>query len=380
MNRERRGVLIVGAGFAGAVHARELAESGFTVHVIDRRPHIAGNAYDEVTADGTRVHRYGPHLFHTRNLAVMNWLSRFGAFVPYTHRVLAEIAGSRHVPLPVNRATVNAVFSVCLSTADDVAAFLRSQAIACDRPRNAAEYLHATIGRTLTDLFFRPYTRKMWGMELEEMHDSVVRRVPVRLDDEDRYFPDDRFQVLPRHGYAALVGAILDHPNIAVRTGTEYAHGMERDYTVCFNSMAIDEYFGFRLGLLPYRSIRFHHRSEPADYVRAAASVVNFTDAGPCTRETDWSRLPHHQPPGAPTKTVTREEPCADHENAMERYYPVRTSDDRHRRTYEGYLRLARKDRRMRFIGRCGTYRYLDMDQVINQSLQQVRAALAEGL
>ena len=377
---ERRGVLIVGAGFAGAVHARELAEAGFTVHVIDRRPHIAGNAYDEVTPDGTRVHRYGPHLFHTSSAAVTNWIARFGAFVPYTHRVLAEIPGPRHVPLPINRTTVNAVFSVRLASEDEAAAFLRGQAIACERPRNAAEHLYATIGRTLTDLLFRPYTRKMWGLELEEMHEQVVRRVPIRLDADDRYFPDDAFQVLPRHGYTALVGAILDHPNIAVRTGTEFQHGLERDYAACFNSMAIDEYFAYCHGKLPYRSIRFHHRSEPEGYARAAASVVNFTDDGPCTRETDWSRLPHHQAPEAPTKTVTREEPCADHENAMERYYPVRTSDDRHRKTYEKYLRLARETPRMRFIGRCGTYRYLDMDQVINQSLRQVRAALAEDL
>ena len=377
---ERRGVLIVGAGFAGAVHARELAEAGFTVHVIDRRPHIAGNAYDAMTPDGTRVHRYGPHLFHTSNAAVMNWLARFGAFVPYTHRVLAEIYGPLHVPLPINRSTVNAVFSVRLKSEDQVAAFLRSQAIACERPRNAAEYLHATIGRTLTDLFFRPYTRKMWGAELEDMHESVVRRVPVRLDDDDRYFPDDAFQVLPRHGYSALVGAILDHPNIAVRTGTEYVHGLERDYAACFNSMAIDEYFAFCHGPLPYRSIRFHHRSEPAGYARAGASVVNFTGPGRYTRETDWSVLPHHQPPEAPAKTVTLEEPCDDRDNAMERYYPVLTSDDRHRRTYEKYLLLARKTPRMRFIGRCGTYRYLDMDQVINQSLQHVRAALAGDL
>jgi len=371
-------VLVVGAGFAGAVHARELAGHGWRVDLIDRRPHLAGNAHDAVSADGTRVHRYGPHLFHTSNARVMRWLERFAAFVPYSHRVLAELppapGGPRHVPLPVNRTTLNAVFAQRLATDAEAASFLANQAVPCAAPRNAAEYLHARIGRTLTDLFFRPYTRKMWALELEDMHPAVVARVPLRLDEDSRYFPDAAFQVLPRHGYTALVGAILDHPAIRVTLGQAYARGLERGYAACFNSMAIDEYFDYAEGPLPYRSIRFHHRSEPAGYARGPAAVVNFTDAGRHTRETDWSRLPLHQDPASATKTVTLEEPCADTENAMERYYPVRTNDDRHRATYARYLARAQAAPAMRFIGRCGSYRYLDMDQVINQSLQQAHA------
>lgn len=366
-------ILVVGAGFAGAVHARELAERGYSVDVVDRRHHVAGNAYDEITSDGTRVHRYGPHLFHTSNSRVMQWLERFGAFRPYAHHVVAEISPGRHVPLPVNRKTINDVFSLHLTTDSEVAQFLLTQSVSCEHPRNAAQYLYSKIGKVLTDLFFRPYTRKMWALDLEDIHESVVRRIPLRLDEDSRYFPADTYQVLPVNGYTGLVASILDHPKISISLCQPFIPHMEKDYLACFNSMPIDEYFEFAYGPLPYRSIRFHHRSETADYSRSTAPVVNFTDDGRYTRETDWSLLPEHQDITSPSKTITCEEPCDYTDNEMERYYPVRTNDDRHKRTYESYVAVARRTPSMLFIGRCGTYQYLDMDQVINQSLQHVR-------
>jgi UDP-galactopyranose mutase len=204
------------------------------------------------------------------------------------------------------------------------------------------------------------------------MHESVVRRIPLRLDDDGRYFPFDTFQVLPKHGYTALVSRILDHRLITASLGQRYRRGMEVGYDACFNSMPIDEHFEFVYGPLPYRSIRFHHRSEPADHARGPAPVVSFTDHGIYTRETDWSRLPGHQDKAGASKTITLEEPCADIDNYMERYYPVRTNDDRYKRIYAKYFTLAQTNPAMRFIGRCGTYQYLDMDQVISQSLQFV--------
>jgi len=268
---------------------------------------------------------------------------------------------------------VNRVFSVRLTSEDQVTLFLHSQVTPCEEPRNAADYLHSKIGKTLTDLFFRPYTKKMWSLDLEDMHKSTVRRIPLRLDDDDRYFPNDTYQMLPRGGYTALVTRILEHPNISVWTGQAYEPDMEKHYVACFNSMAIDEYFHFCYGRLPYRSIRFHHRSVPATYSRAPTAVVNFTDDGIYTRETNWSVLPSHQDIVSPSKTVTLEQPCDYADNFMERYYPVRTYDDRHRQTYERYRVLARKHPHMCFIGRCGTYQYLDMDQIINQAIQHVR-------
>ncbi len=367
-------ILVIGAGFAGAVYARTLAEHGHQVHVIDRRPHLAGNAFDEPSATGVRVHRYGPHLFHTSMPHVVRWVQRFGEFVPYEHRVSALLPGlagaaARFAPLPVNRTTVSLVFDVPLASEAAMQDFLTAQAVPCAAPRNAAEHLYSRIGTTLTDLFFRPYTRKMWALDLEDVDAAIVNRIPLRLDDEDRYFPTDTFQIMPREGYTALFANILDHDRITLSLATPFTHDLACDYAHCFNSMAIDEYYDEEFGPLPYRSIRFHHREEPAGYAFGQTSVVNFTDDRAHTRQTDWSRLPHHAGAG-PRKTITLEQPCDYRDNALERYYPVKTSDGRNDATYRRYAARAAGEPRMTFIGRCGTYQYLDMHQVINQSLK----------
>ncbi len=370
-------ILVVGAGFAGAVYARTLAEAGFSVRVIDRRPHIAGNAYDEVSAQGVRLHRYGPHLFHTNNENVVEWLARFAVLDDYQHRVEALLADGRCVPLPVNRITINSVFGLALADEPAVRAFLASQAEPRQEIRSAADHLVAHVGPVLTDLFFRPYTRKMWQMELEALDAAVVKRIPLRCDEEDRYFPTDRFQLMPRDGYTATFERIFDHPNISVALDTAFSHAMLDHHAHCFNSMPIDEFFGYDDGALPYRSIRFHHQSKPDDYARGRTPVVNFTDAGPFTRETDWSRLPGHRVRETGRKTITVEEPCDYRDNDMERYYPVKTSDGRHDAAYRRYERRGDRLDRVSFIGRCGTYQYLDMHQVINQSLAGAKTWLA---
>ncbi len=364
----KKRILVVGAGFSGAVYARSLAEAGFEVDVIDQRDHIGGNAYDFVDPNGIRVHRYGPHLFHTNNARVVDWLGGFGAWVPYMHRVRAALPDGRFVPIPVNLTTINAVFGESLQTQDDVIAFLARIAERIERPRNAAEYLNSRIGRTLTDLFFRPYTKKMWTLDLEDMDEAVVRRIPLRYDEDDRYFPNDRFQMMPRDGYTAIFARIFDHPAIRTTLGVSYAPGMESDYSYCFNSMPIDVYFEYQFGELPYRSIRFHARSEAAVDGRQW-SVTNFVDTGMFTRETWWHVIPNHLERNTGLRTLTREEPCDYKDNGFERYYPVKTADGRYQKTYKAYEALADRLPNMDFIGRCGTYQYLDMDQVINQSL-----------
>jgi len=376
LNQSR--ILVVGAGFAGAVYARTLADSGYTVRVIDRRPHIAGNAYDEVNSDGVRIHRYGPHLFHTNNERVVDWLARFAVLDTYEHKVEAELANGQCVPLPINRSTINNVFDVKLANEQEVRDFLAQQAEPRAEITNAADHLVANIGRKLTDLFFRPYTKKMWALDLEDLDAAVVKRIPLRYDDEDRYFPYDVFQVLPRDGYTQAVGAILDHPAITVELNQVFDHAMLSEHAHCFNSMPIDEFFGYDDSALPYRSIRFHHASVPADYARGETSVVNFTDSGPLTRETDWSRLPGHRIHKTGRKTVTQEEPCDYMDNDLERYYPVKTSDGRYDAVYRRYKARAEELDNITFIGRCGTYQYLDMHQVINQSLAGVHAWLRE--
>jgi UDP-galactopyranose mutase len=365
-------ILIVGCGFAGATFARALAEAGWEIDMIDQRAHVGGNAFDEVDANGIRIHRYGPHLFHTSNKKIVDWLTRFGTFVSYEHRVQALLPDGRCVGLPVNRKTVNDVFGLALNDSQAVEAFLRTQALDIPEPANAGEYLAANIGTVLTDLFFRPYTKKMWGLDLEDMDAAVVKRIPLRYDDEDRYFPADKYQMLPRFGYASVFENILDHPHIRISFNQPFDVSMLPGYAHCFNSMPIDAFFDYRFGPLPYRSIRFHHHSVPFGATPDHAATVNYTDSGPLTRETDWSRLPCHVVTQGPHKTLTREEPCDYTENNYERYYPVKTSDGRHQAVYGQYKALAAESRDITFIGRCGTYQYLDMHQVINQSLVQV--------
>ncbi len=363
-------ILVVGAGFAGAVHARTLAEAGYPVHVIDRRPHLAGNAYDYVDDSGIRVHAYGPHLFHSKQRDIIAWIQQFGAFVPYTHKVRAVLPSGLMAPLPINLDTINLVFGTAYETTEQVQAHLHAVSLPVPQIRNGADYLYSKIGQELTDLFFRPYTKKMWDMDLEEMAADVIKRIPLRMDRVDTYFPDD-VQLMPAAGYTQLFETIFSHRNITVTLEQAFDPAMETDYSFCFNAMAIDEYFGFALGALPYRSLRFHHRSVAGLPARDWC-VTNFTDTGPFTRETAWHVIPQHIVRDTGRHTLTREEPCDYRDNNMERFYPVKTADGRFNKLYLQYRALAEQRPNLAFIGRCGTYQYLDMDQVINQSLVHV--------
>ena len=379
-------ILIVGAGFSGCVYARCLADAGIPVHVIDKRPHVGGNAYDEVAASGVRVHRYGPHLFHSANKRVLEWVHRFGDWTPFTHRVKALLPSGRLAPMPINLDTVNMVFDKSFTNGADVEAFLASVALKIERPQNAAEHLYANIGTELTDLFFRPYTKKMWALDLEDMSAAVVKRVPIRADLRDTYFPDSDVQIMPKNGYTAFFESVLEHPLISVALETPFDHAMLENVEHCFASLPIDEFYKFSEGELPYRSIRFHHRIEAADAATPPwnddtldHSVVNFTDSGPFTRETAWHLLPGHLVDDQDLRHYTREEPCDYKDNGYERYYPVKTADGRNEAIYQRYVAAAAGDaERVTFIGRCGTYRYLDMDQVISQSLSGAGAWLRQ--
>jgi UDP-galactopyranose mutase len=364
-------ILVVGAGFAGAVHARELAEAGFEVDVIDKRPHIAGNCFDYVHRCGVRVHNYGPHLFHTSNQRVVDWLSRFTDWLPYEHRVVARLSDTQLVPMPVNLDTVNAVFGTSLETSAEVAAFLAKKSLHRDPVISAEDHLYSHIGPELTNLFFRPYTLKMWGMDLTDTDAAVVRRLQIRTDRDNRYFPSDSFQAMPAEGFTKLFERILDHDRINLRLGEDFSVELASRYDACFNSMPIDEYYGFDLGELPYRSIRFHLTEVPADSAMQHA-VINYTDDGPYTRETWWHIIAGHDVSSNGTLLRTVEEPCDYRDNAFERYYPVKTRDSRYDALYRQYADRAAADDHMFFIGRCGTYQYLDMHQVINQSLVHV--------
>ena len=357
---------MIGAGFAGSVIARELAESDLNdITLIDKRNHIAGNAHDPVdTKTGARYHKYGPHIFHTNSAEIVDYLSRFSQWEPYLHRVKAVLPSGRSAPMPINRDTLNTQFGLALANEIEVKAFLDEVRTPIENPGNARDYLYSVYGTELTELFFASYTRKMWNLELSEMPKSLVARLPVRYSDNPHYF-NDKYQMMPAKGYLGLFNNMLDHDNIEVRLNTPFEKGMEADYTHVFNSMPIDEYFDNEFGPLPYRSIKFEHRyGESWEY---DVPTVNFTDTGKYTRKTAWALYPGCG--GEAGKHVTYEEPCSFEENNFERYYPIKTVDGWPQRRYKQYEELAKKQKNMTFIGRCGQYVYYDMHQVVANSL-----------
>jgi len=328
-----RRILVVGAGLSGAVVARELADKGHQVTVIDKRNHIAGNVFDFVNDHGIRIHKYGPHLFHTKNKNDFVWLSRFTEWLPYKHKVKAILDNGRLVTLPVNKETKEAV-------GED----------------------------NIIETFIRPYTEKMWGMKLEDVSPNIINRVPIRDDDNEYYFPDDLYQCVPKDGYTKMVENIFNHKNISIELGKSFSKQMEDEFDHIFNSMPIDEYFNFQFGKLEYRSIRFHHTNLPSPKI-FPVSQVNFTNKGPYTRIVEWKNIPGHGVNNLWT-SLTYEEPCHYSENNDERYYPVRDVSGKLSSIYRKYLAI--ENPKVTFIGRLGNYAYLDMDQCINNSIKLI--------
>jgi UDP-galactopyranose mutase len=369
-------VLIVGAGFAGATIARELADSGrYRVNVIDRRDHIAGNAFDPVDAElKLRIHRYGPHIFHTNDQGIFDYLSRFTQWLPYTHRVEAWVENTGYVPLPINRLTINKIYRQQLADEASVIAFLDQIRCHHDNPANAQQIAENFFGPELTQLFFARYTQKMWNIGLSQLPAEVLKRLPVRYDDNPNYF-NDKIQAMPKHGYIGLFENMLDHPAISVTLNCAFVKSMEADYCHVFNSMPIDVYFDQQFGALPYRSIKFVH--EHLNAHEQPVPTINFTDDGIYTRQTDWRQYPGCDI-GASSVLLTKEIPCDFAENHFERYYPVKTVDGAPQALYRRYRTEADKLPNMTFIGRCGQYIYYDMHQVVANSLKIARTYLSE--
>ncbi|MBB3999401.1 UDP-galactopyranose mutase [Aureimonas pseudogalii] len=362
--RERFDTLVVGAGFAGAVLAERLAaDAGQRVLVVDRRDHIAGNAYDHHDAAGVLVHRYGPHIFHTNSQMVVDYLSRFTAWRPYEHRVLARV-GDQLLPVPINRTTLNELYGLGLSTDAEAEAFLAARAEPVAEIRTSEDVVVSSVGRELYETFFRGYTRKQWGLDPSELDRSVTARVPTRTDTDDRYFLD-RFQAMPAGGYTAMFARMLDHPNITVRTGVDYRDVRERvevGHTVFTGP--VDEFFDHRFGKLPYRCLDFRHETHERETFQPVA-VVNYPGEDVAfTRITEYKHLTGQS---HPKTSVSYEFPS----DQGDPYYPV--PRDENQALYRRYEALARATPDVSFVGRLATYRYYNMDQVVAQALATYR-------
>ena len=350
--------LIVGAGFAGSVLAERLARgSGKKVLIIDRRNHIAGNAYDHYNESGILVHKYGPHIFHTNAADIFSYLSQFTKWRPYEHRVRASVDGQL-VPIPINLDTVNTLYGLNLNSFE-MKEFLETLAEPRDTIRTSEDVVVSKVGRELYEKFFRGYTRKQWGLDPSELDSSVIARVPTRTNRDDRYFIDT-YQAMPLHGYTAMFNSILDHPNIKVMLNTDYSEvgGMFAYRELIFTG-PIDEFFNFRFGKLPYRSLAFEHKTFDEAQFQPAA-VVNYPNEHGYTRSTEFKYLTGQE---HPKTSVVYEYP----QDEGDPYYPVPRPENA--AMYKKYKALAATTPGVHFVGRLATYKYYNMDQVVAQGL-----------
>ncbi len=359
---------IAGAGFSGAVIARRLAEAGHDAVVFETRDHVAGNCHTERDAEtGVMVHRYGPHIFHTGDERVWDYVNRFGVMVPYDHRVRTTVGG-RVYSLPVNLMTINQLFGTALGPAE-ARTFIAEQAdSSIGEPRNFEEQALKFMGRDLYEAFFEGYTRKQWGLDPTEIPASVLKRLPLRFSYGDSYF-DHPHQAIPRDGYTALVEAILDHPGIEVRLSTPYTEADRADFDHSVWSGPLDAWFGYAYGRLGYRTLDLEEIRADGDQLGCA--VMNFGDLDvPHTRIAEHK---HFAPWEQHEKTVCFRETSRLAGEGDTPYYPIRLADDKS--LLRDYVDAAHAEEDVTFVGRLGTYRYLDMDVTIAEAL-----AAADGI
>jgi UDP-galactopyranose mutase len=349
--------LIVGAGYAGSILAERLARgSGKQVLLIDKRPHIGGNAYDHYDDSGILVHRYGPHIFHTNSKEVFDYLSRFTDWRQYQHKVLASVDGQL-VPIPINLDTINRLYGLELSSFE-MQDFLDARAEKRDPPQTSEDVVVSKVGRELYEKFFRGYTRKQWGLDPSELDAQVTARVPTRINRDDRYFTD-AYQAMPKHGFTRMFANMLNHPNIKIMLNTDFRDVKDAlPYRELIYTGPVDEFFDYQFGKLPYRCLEFKHETYNQPQYQPVA-VVNYPNDYEFTRVTEFKHLTGQE---HPKTSVVYEYPRAEGDP----YYPIPRRENAE--LYKRYQALA-NEAGVHFVGRLATYKYYNMDQVVGQAL-----------
>ena len=365
----RTEVLVVGAGISGVTAARVLAEAGKRVLIVEKRFHLGGNCYDEYDAHGLLIHRYGPHIFHTRHRTVWAFLSRFTKWHPYQHRVLAWVNGT-FVPFPVSPLTLEVLYGRGFST-EDFRVHLEKVKVDLGRPpRNSKEVIVSQVGEELYRLFFENYTRKQWGMSPEELLPEVCARIPVRLLRDARYFTDP-WQGIPREGYTRMFERMVAHPNLGLLLGVDYLRHREDFKADCIiYTGPLDAFFEHCFGPLPYRRLEFVFETHFQESFQPAA-VVNYPNDYDFTRITEYKKITGQK---HPFTTISYEYPG---EKGIE-CYPIPTPDHEERK--QKYLSLVKKEKKVYFLGRLALYRYLNMDQAVLEALELARNLLKDGV
>lgn len=364
-----RKILIIGAGFSGAVIARKLAEQGYQIKVIDKRNHIAGNCHTERDNEtGIMVHQYGPHIFHTDDKEVWQFINQYGEIIPYINRVKSTVNGQVY-SLPVNLHTINQFFGKALSPKEAHDFIVNEQANKnIDNPKSFEEQALKFIGRNLYESFFKGYTQKQWGLNPTKLPASILKRLPIRFNYDDNYF-SHKFQGIPKDGYTVIVENILSHNNIQVTLNTEF-DGNTNNYEHIFYTGPLDGFYNYRLGRLGYRTLDFKRYIDNGDYQGCA--VMNYGEESvPFTRIVEHK---HFTPWENHEKTVYFKEfsrLCSENDIP---YYPIRLLDEQN--ILKQYVSLAQQETKVTFVGRLATYRYLDMDVTIREALDVTRKFL----
>lgn len=361
-------LVVVGAGFAGATVARQAADAGWKVRVVDKRPHIGGNAYDCLDEHGVLIHPYGPHIFHTNAKRIIEHLSRFTDWRFYEHRVLAQVDAQLY-PIPINRTTINRLYGLDLDESG-AAAYLEKVRVPVAAVRTSEDVVLSSVGADLCEKFFRGYTRKQWGLDLSELSAGVAARIPTRHDDDDRYFADT-YQLMPAAGYTKMFERMLDHANIEVSLATDYFDDRARwaaRHTVYTGP--IDRFFDYRFGKLPYRSLRFEHEHLDGCEQHQPVGTINYPNDHAYTRITEFKHLTGQQ---HRSTSIVREFSQAEGEP----YYPIpRPANEQ---VFKQYEALAKELQDVTFVGRLAQYRYYNMDQVVGAALTASRRLLGQS-
>jgi UDP-galactopyranose mutase len=350
--------LIVGAGFSGSTLAERLASQlGKKVLLVDKRPHIGGNAYDCYDSAGILIHKYGPHIFHTNAKHVFDYLGKFTKWRAYQHRVLACVDGQL-VPIPINLDTINTLYGLHLSSSE-LDKWFASVAEHREQIRTSEDVVVSKVGRELYEKFFRNYTRKQWGIDPSELDAAVTARIPTRTNRDSRYFTDT-YQAMPLHGFTRMFENMLDHPNIKIMLNTDYHEILG---FIPFRKMIytgpVDEFFEYRYGKLPYRSLQFEFETHDCKTYQAGP-VINYPNDYAYTRVTEFKYLTGQEH----NKTTIVYEFSQDEGDP---YYPVPRQENGE--IYRKYHALAEQTPNVFFAGRLATYKYYNMDQVVAQAL-----------
>lgn len=361
--RRRIDYLIVGAGFAGAVLAERLAsQCGKKCLVVDKRSHIAGNAYDRYDEAGVLIHVYGPHYFRSNSQRIVDYLGQFTEWHPVEYKILSKTDG-RYWQFPINLNTFEQLVGHP-STPEEMEQTLAEWRVPIKNPQNSEEVIISQVGWKLYEMFFKNYTKKQWKRDPKELDASVCGRIPIRTNRDDRYLSEE-FQALPKEGYTKMFEKMLQHPNIEVLLETDYRNILDEvDFGHMIYTGAIDDYFDCCYGPLPYRSLRFEPETLAQETFQPAMQV-NYPNDEEFTRIVE---LKHATGQKLPVTTIVREYP-EDYGPGKEAYYPIPAPDAK--ALYEKYKDLADKEQNLSFVGRLATYRYYNMDQVVGMALTE---------